>query len=164
MANEHWKLLLYGRIQTPDSPEKLLELCLQYFQWCDNNGIQMSKQIQTGKKAGDQASVVVPRPYHIKALCLHCGISEEYIKDILNTKDRSSMYYIVIQRIMYIIYSQNLELATVGVYNAGLTIKLLGIDKEEQQTSNITVNIAQGLPPLSNSENDILEKLDFEIK
>lgn len=144
------------------SPESLWQNACNYFSWCDNNPISIPKTLMSGKEAGKQVDVRYKRAYNIKALCLHCGIPEEYIKDIRNSKDKQDLYYHVVSKILYIIYSQNLEGAMVDVFNPVFTARVLGMEKEEQTTSAVTVTVVQGLPELSKSENEILEKLESE--
>ncbi|WP_434127569.1 hypothetical protein, partial [Enterococcus faecium] len=76
------------------------------------------------------------------------------------------MYYIVVSKILYVIYVQAYEMAQVGVFNPIFTSKVLGMDKDSEPTGAITVNIVRdNLPPqvptptLAYSENEVLEKL-----
>jgi hypothetical protein len=63
---------------------------------------------------------------------------------------------------MYIIYVQNLEHAVAGEFNSILISKILNMDKGEQESGSVKVSIISGLPSLSNSESEILEKLELE--
>ena len=161
MAN-HWEVLAAGHIRVSNRAEDIWDNAIQYFKWCDNNPIETKKTILIGKAAGTEGKSTLIRPYNVRALCLHCGILEEYLKDILSNKDKSSLYYIVISRIMYLIYVQNVELATVGVFSPIFTARILNLDKDETPNKAITVNIVGGLSPLSMSESEVLEKLDIE--
>jgi hypothetical protein len=158
----HWQVVNSGRIVVSNTPETLWADACEYFKWCDENPIKVKKTLSSGKGAGTTATQEHPRPYSVKGLCLHCGITEEYLKDVRATKDERSLYFIVVSKIMYIIYVQNLELATVGVYNPIFTAKVLNMETDDTPTTAITVNVVGGLPALSSTENEVLEKLELE--
>ena len=161
--SSHWAVVNKGAVVVSNSPQQLWDSAVAYFHWCDENPIKSKKVVPTGKEAGREYTVNLTRPYTIKGLCLHCGILQEYMADLRNSKDKDSMWYIVVSRIMYIIYTQNQEMAMVGEFNQAITGKILGIDKEDAApVSSIKVQIVEGLPPLSNSENEVLEKLVLE--
>jgi len=159
----HWAVLAGGNVKTPTTPEELWESAVSYFMWCDSSPIRYKKVIQTGKNAGGQATEESQRPYTIKGLCLHCGITEEYISAIKQSRDEGDLYYSVIMRILYVIYVQNQELATVGVYNAVFVSRILGIGDQETPGGKLTISIVRASSEkLANSELEVLEKLDLE--
>lgn len=161
---EHWQIVDEGRMVASNSPLSLWRNACAYFEWCDMNKITTEKPVAVGKAAGLTQTLKQNRPYSIKGLCLHCGISEEYIRDVRNSKKIDNEYYAVISKILYIIYVNNLEGAMVGVFNPIFTSKVLNMEKEEQHDSNVTVTvITDGIPELSNSENEILKRLEQEI-
>lgn len=159
---QHWEIVSGGNIVVSNTAEGLWHNACKYFQWCDENPIVTSKTIMTGKEAGREIKNSSIRPYSIKGLCLHCGILEEYMRDIRASKDEGSMYYNVVSKILYLIYIQNLEMAMIGEYSPVFATKVLGMEKEEVPTGAITVNVVPGLPELSKSENEILKKLELE--
>lgn len=159
----HWEKVNEGNVVVSNTPLELWQSACAYFKWTEDNPLKIKRTITTGKEAGKQVTEEHPRPFSIKGLCLHCGILEEYLYDVRNSKTRDSEYYIVISKILYIIYVQNLEYATVGVYSPVFTAKLLGVEKDDASTpSSIRVEVVQGLPSLSETENEVLEKLDRE--
>ena len=158
----HWQVVNSGRINVSTSAEEMWANATRYFEWCDTNPIKVKRTLTSGKEAGKKVDLEQPRPYSIKGLCLHCGILEEYISDLRQTKDKTSLYYIVISKILYIVYIQNLELATVGVFNPIFTAKVLNMENTDTPVSAIRIDIVNGLPALSKSENEILEKLDLK--
>jgi predicted nucleic-acid-binding Zn-ribbon protein len=160
---EHWEMVNKNLTKiVSNTPETLWQNACNYFQWCDTNPISVPKTAMTGREVGKEFNVKYKRAYNIKALCLHCGIPEEYIRDIRQSKDKHSLYFHVISKILYIIYSQNLEGAMVDVFNPIFTAKVLNMEKEEVKSNAVTVTVVQGIPELSNSENEILEKLESE--
>lgn len=160
----HWEIVNSGKICVSSSPEGLWANAVSYFTWCDEHPIETKVALTAGKGAGSQVIKESKRPYSIKGMCLHCGILEEQIRDIRSTKDQSSLYYAVVSKILYIIYIQNLEMATIGEFNPIFVSKVLNMEKDESPTGAITVNVVQGLPELSKSENEILEKLESDIQ
>lgn len=163
MAN-HWEVVDLGvNIGTGDiTPEMLWQNACRYFQWCDDNPIKAKKSITAGKEVGKEVKVKISRPYTIKGMCLHCNIDERYLKDIRNTKETGSDYFIVVSKLLYIIYVQNVEYAMVGIFNPVFTSKILNLDKEESSPQTIKIEMVAGLPTLSGSELEILEKLEKE--
>ena len=159
---DHWEHLYMGAGKTPNTPEELWELACDYFRWCNENPIQTKRTLQTGKEAGKKMEIEHPRPFSIKALCLHCGIFEDYLQDCRAMEDKSNMYYIVASKILYLIYVQNTEYAMVDVYNPMFTQKMLNMDKPEENNNGIRIEIVQGLPKLLTTEEEILKNLESE--
>lgn len=162
MADSHWEIVNGARDVNSNTPQDLWKYAAEYFKWCDDNPVTVKRTLTSGKDAGRKVNVESPRPYSIKALCLHCNIMEEWLRDIRQSKDKTSDFYIVVSKILYIIFIQNLEYATIGVFNPIFTAKVLNMEKDDTPTSAITVNIVDGIPELSKSENEILEKLELE--
>lgn len=161
---EHWQIIANGQVVIDRNAEELWENMCSYFEYCDNNPIEAKRTITSGKGAGNKVSVEMKRPYTIKGLCLHCGISESYLRDIQQSKSKDDLYYIVVERAMYIIQTQLMENALVGEFNPILTSKLLNLDNQENETGAIKVEIVQGTPELANSENEVLEKIEMELE
>jgi len=160
--SSHWEVLNSGKVVVSNSPETLWKQAVDYFKWCDSNPLTTKKTITSGKQAGQKIDEEYCRPYTIKGLCIHCGILQQYISDIVATNDENSDYYHIVQKILYIIYVQNQEMATIGVYSPVFTSKLLNIDKDDTPVRAVTVNIVDGLPKLAKSEMEILEDMKEE--
>jgi len=141
----HWQVVNRGQVVAINSPEDLWFIACAYFKWCDEHPLQGTI-----------------RPYNIKGLCLHGGFSEEYLKDLRNMKDRDSLWWHVVARIVYVIHLQNIELATIGSYNAVFISKLYKMDTEEPQEGAIKIEMVTNVPKLSASENEILTKMNLE--
>lgn len=160
--SQHWEIVNNGQVVVSDTPEELWDNFCSYFFWCDNNPIEVKRTILSGNKANQQANDQKIRPYTVKGLCIHCGILEEYLISVLETKDERSLYYQVVNKARYIIQVQNMEMAMIGEFNPIFTSKVLNMDKEESPNNAVRVIIEQGLPALAISENEIMEKLDSE--
>lgn len=162
MADNHWDIVNQNRNVISSTALSLWENAVMYFNWSKDNPIKNKRTITSGKEVGRIVVTEDTRPLSVKALCLHCNISEEWLRSIRQTKDKESEYYIVVSKILAIIYTQNLEMATIGVFNPIFTAKVLGMEKDETPNSSIKISIVGGLPELSKSENEILEKLELE--
>ena len=161
---DHWEVVQSGRITVANTAEELWLNACKYFLWCKQNPIITKKRINVGKDAGTAYNEETTRPFTIKGLCIHCGIVEEYLSDIRQTKNKDSEYYIVVSKIMYIIYTQNAELATIGVFNPIFTSKMLNMEQDDTPQGSVRIEIVPGLPVLAKSENEILEKIELEIE
>lgn len=158
----HWQVIQTGQVVVSNSPQELWDNACKYFKWCDENYIESSVTLTSGKEAGKVVTDRKIRPYTIKGLCLHCGISEEYLKDMVANQDPTSEYSLAVNRIGYIIHTQNVENATVGIFNPIFTAKILNMDKDVSPSSVVRVEVIGGTPELSRSENQVLEKLELE--
>jgi hypothetical protein len=159
---EHWEVLNNGQQMTPNDAEELWEVAASYFKWCDDNPVKYKRAALSGKQAGQMFEVTATRPYTLRGLCMQCGITEDYLIDCITANDKASLYYQVAKRIQYVIHTQNLENAMVGIFNPIMTAKVLNLEKEEAPVSTVRVEMVGGLPELANSENEILEKLNSE--
>src|SRR4249919_2027979 len=144
--------------------QQLWENALEYFRWNQSNPITFKKTVMSGKQAGDKVEIEAPRMLSVKALCLYCGLLEEYLQDIWQSRDRTSEYYIVATRILYHIHVQNMEYAALDIFNPILVSKLHKIETEEVPTGSIKVEFVRNLPALATTEIEVLEKLDAEMK
>lgn len=168
-TRQHWEVVAMGGVEASMTEEQLWRNAEKYFMWCDNNPIITKRTVQSGKEAGKKVEIESPRPYTVKGLCMHCGILEDYLRDVRDSKDKTSLFYLVVQKILYIIHTQNVEYAAVDVFNSIFISKVLNMDKDETPSTNpkveiINKSISNGseVPLLAKSENDILEKSDFE--
>lgn len=160
---EHWEIVSNGQIVIDTTAEELWENACSYFKFCDDNPIVTKGVVSAGKEVGKQYNIHKKRPYTIKALCLQCGISQEYLSDMKNMKARESEYGMVVDKILNVIYTQNLEHAMTGEFNPQLTARVLNMEKEETNITPPKVEYIYGLPPLASSENEILEKLESQV-
>lgn len=157
----HWEVVAAG-VVAANTPQELWQQACDYFKWCDEHPIVNTKTITSGKTAGGEYKDRTIRPYNLKAFCLHAGLTEQYVRDIRNSKDEGSEYYHVISRVLYIIYVQNHELATVGVFNPIFTAKVLNVGQDDTPAAPIKIEVVNSEMELSSSENEVLEKLELE--
>lgn len=135
--------------------EDLWNDAVEYFMWCESHPIYKEEMVrQTGAVANTKA----PRPFNLPALCIHCGVTPAYIVDMARNKAAGD-FHLVAQKILAVIYSQNLEYAMVGIFNANVTSKKLnlGTPDDEGGKAAATVNIQvieNGAPPLLENEQE----------
>ena len=164
MKKEHWHMVKAGGSQIVNSPEALWEAAQEYFKFCDDNPIKTKRTIQSGKSTGEKVEVEHTRLYNIKAFCIHAGISERYLKDITQSHANDSVYFQVVERILYIIYSQNVEGASADIFNPIIVSKMLQLEKApDDKEPNVKIEIVSSISnKLANSEDEILKNLDLE--
>jgi hypothetical protein len=157
-----WELIGKSKQTGVMDAQTLWSGAMEYFKWADEHPIILSKTITSGKEAGKAVEESKVRPYSIKALCIYLGLTQEYLKDVRLNSDKDSDFYLAIERILLIVFVQNSEMATIGEFNPVFTAKLLNIDSPDEGPKKITIEYVGDLPKLSNSESEILEKLDLE--
>jgi hypothetical protein len=126
-----------------------------YFMWCEANPIYKSEVI---KQTGLLIRTEYPRPFNLPALCIHCGVTVGYINDMSKNKAAGD-YHLVAQKILQVIYAQNLEYAMVGIFNSQITIRKLGLGEDSDKSNlpavvNVTVMKSSDTPALADSEYD----------
>lgn len=161
----HWQIVNSGGIQTSLTPEQLWENATNYFRWCDNHPIKTKRTLTSGKTQGSKVEVEHTRPYTIEAMCLHCGISKKYIKDIQDSADDGNAFFMVVEKILSIIYTQNLEGGITDIYNPIMVSKVLNLDKttnDGNESRAVKVEIVRSESNvLKTSEHDIIKNLDY---
>ena len=130
--NEFWKLRLkHGRDRIIESPEALWENACEYFKWCDDNPLI---EIDFRGKDIERVEVPHPRVYQKPAFAIACGVSAwRVISDLRNVNQD---FLQVITRIEEIIYTQKFEHAAVGMFNASIIARDLGLKESIDHTTN----------------------------
>lgn len=165
MSNEHWKVISAGGRVISVTPEDLWQQAVDYFQWCDDNPITTKKTMLTGKTQGQKVEVDYKRPYTIDGFCLHASITKRWLEDLKGMYGIESIWYKVAEKIMSIIYTQNLEGAIVDLFNPLVISKILNLDKpRDDEGKTVKVEIVDTRKTeLYTNENDILRNLDFNV-
>lgn len=156
----HWEKIDQGGIKASNTPQELWNTAREYFKWCDSNPIIIPRLVTNGKEAGRSFDEKKIRPYNVKALCLHCGISEEYLNDIL--RNGGGEWLFVVKNMLMCIWTQLFEMGALGEFSPIFTAKALNMDKEDAGPQKVTIEYIGDLPQLSSSENEVLEKLKLE--
>ena len=149
-----------GKLKTPETPEEIWDDAVYYFQWADDNPIVKLQPITSGVRAGEQVENVYPRPYSLKAFCLWSGISELMIRMWRDMKDEKNGYFVVVNKILSVIYLQNSEMTLIGVYNPSFIRD--AINQTQERDTVCRIEIVDGLPKLGTSEIEILKSIEIE--
>lgn len=115
-GNEFWKLRSkHGRDKLFNTPDLLWSAACDYFEWCANNPI--------GEKM---------RPFSLTGLMLHLDTGVTFWNDFkrANHKEFSD----TITRIEQVIETQQFEGATVGIFNANIIARKLGLADRQEVT------------------------------
>lgn len=131
-----------GQEQTYDLPDKLLTKAYEYFAWCDQNPLNKSELMKSGERKGDIVDIPIGRPYTVVGLCVYCGISE----DTLHEYGAKDEFALAVKHICDIIRQEQIEGASLGIYNPTIISRLLGLsDKQELPPLNqqpLVINVA----------------------
>lgn len=159
-SKSHWEMVDDASTKVSNSPQELWTSARNYFKWCDDNPIVIPRSVSVGRDAGKSYKDLKIRPYNIKALCLHCNVTEEYMNDIKNSG--SGDWAVVVRNIVWIVYSQLFEMAMIGEFSPAFTSKALSMDKIEEAPRRVVIEYIGDLPELSTSEEDVLLKIEIE--
>lgn len=124
--NQFWKLRSkHGRDKIFSSPEILWEAAQEYFETVDNR-----KWIKTEFHGKDAIECHVPNetPYTISGLCVFLHINRDTWVQYRGYEDFTD----IIARIEQIIYTQKIEGASVGAFNASIVARELGLVDRSQ--------------------------------
>lgn len=132
-GNKFWELRAkHGRDKLFATPELLWEAALEYFNWVDANPI--TEQLWVGKD-GDEKQKKHNRPYTKEGLCFYLGCDDSYFRQqkLKDDKDLKT----VITRIEQTIYDKKYSGAAVGLYNANIIARDLGLS--DKVANHVTI-------------------------
>jgi len=132
IGNKFWELRLkHGRDRIIKSPEELWQNACEYFSWCLDNPII---EVDFRGKDIEQIELPHPRVFQKDAFAVACGLSKwESINDL---KSVNEDFLEVITRIEKIIYTQKYEHAAIGMFNASIIARDLGLKENIDTTTN----------------------------
>ena len=151
-GNSFWKSRSkHGRDKLFATPELLLESATDYFEWCDNNPWITIESVSSSK---DNTVKEKPtqRPYSRSGWYHFVGCSDNWLREF--KKEASEDFLRVIQEIENFIDNQQWEGATVGVFNANIIARTLGLT--DNNKTDLTTN---GKDVTSNLTDDTINKL-----
>lgn len=135
-GNEYYLLRSKDGRDTEYSPESLLEVANQYFQWVLDNPL-MEEQIVKYKDNYERVSLPKMRPFTIQGLCNFAEIAE---KTFWNYEQREEFLQVT-SRIRSIIENHQFEGAASGFLNPNIIARKLGL----ADNSNLNVKTEQPL-------------------
>ena len=147
-GNQFWRLRSkHGRDKLFSTPQLLWEAACEYFQWCEDNPIKA----QDNKGTKNVNEVEFNRPFTLKGFCLYCDATEHWYNNFKNAldseKDKDFLY--ICCKIEDIIYNQKFEGATIGIYNANIIARSLGLSDKAVVEQNRTIeykNVSKQFP------------------
>ncbi len=142
LSKSHWQRLADGDVVAPETPEDFWRSAVSYFSWCDNNPLG-TRESSYGSHGGLKSVFKreFARPYTLTGLCIHCGVSEKWINEIRVNMNPESLWYQVIEKVIYVIYTQNVEYSIVGMFNKDLSSKQIESLKPQQDDAPIRIEV-----------------------
>jgi len=123
-----------GRPRAFNSPEELLERCIDYFKWVDDNPIEEQKIFHSnGETTKDTVSK--QKPYTVRGMCLYIGIS----RDTWYSYAKKGSFSDICAYIEDHIYNQKLEGASAGIFNHAIIARHLGLADKVEETKRVTL-------------------------
>jgi hypothetical protein len=130
-GNQFWKLRSKnGRDKLFATPELLWQAATEYFQWCEDHPIEA----EDNKGTKNVNIIKFNRPFTMKGFCIYIDASEHWIDNFKKTASEDFLY--IIYKIEAIIYNQKFEGAIVGIYNANIIARSLGLKERSDITSD----------------------------
>ena len=155
-GNKLWKTRSkHGRDKIFATADDLWNAAIEYFNYCDNNPLTKHEVIKSGNRAGEVVEFPISRPYTLTALCIFLGVNTKYFHDFKkHLKENETDFSEVITRIEDSIYNQKFEGASVGLFNANIIARDLGLmDKTDVTTGGEKINVISlggGIKPPEN--------------
>lgn len=119
------------------TPEALQEALCEYFQWADDNPIE-TEVLGWFQGVATRETVEHPRAYTIGGILAFLGINGRTWAD---WKDARPDLLPVIDWAYEVVREQKFTHAMVGVFNAGLTARDLGLSEKVDTTAKATVQV-----------------------
>jgi hypothetical protein len=136
-GNQFWKLRSkHGRDKLFKTPQLLWEAACEYFQWCEDNPIEAYEN----KGTKNVNLIKFRRPFTLKGFCLYCDASENWYKEFRDglDKEKDKGFFAITDKIESIIYTQKFDGAAIGIFNANIIARDLGLsDKQSIQQNTI---------------------------
>ena len=131
-GNHYWEPRKKHGNNKTYKPDELWEAACTYFQWCEDNPWTQAIPVKAGPQFGQTVTASTPRPFTLKALCIHLGIT---FQTFLNY-ETDNEYSDTCSNIKDIISNQKFEGAAVGIFNSSIIARDLGLtDKREHGNS-----------------------------
>ena len=120
-----------------NAPKDLWESACKYFQYCDANPWVKNEAIKSGDMVGTTMEVETAKPYTLTGLCCFLNISLETFSNYSKNQDYKT-FFGVCKQIREIVYTQKFEGAAVGVFNANIIARDLGLSEKKDVEKTIT--------------------------
>ena len=152
IGNQFWKNVPYEKLGRPaayNSPKELWDEVVGYFDECDNNPIEVDKEISSDKGVS-QITSKHRIPYTWRGLYVYLGV-----RDLEHYKTKNEFSEIM-KHIGNIIYNQKFTGAAIGIFNHNLIARELGLND-----NIVNTNLNHEMPPITEERiKEITDKLN----
>lgn len=125
------------------TPMDLWEAFSEYVQWAKNNPLFKHDVIKSGEDAGKVINIPADRPFTVDDFCLYVGISDRTFRNY-GSGDSYIEYLPIYEQIQKTCRSQKFNGAAIGIYNANIIARDLGlVEKTETKHDGIPA-----IPPM----------------
>jgi hypothetical protein len=141
LGNKWWKRRSkHGRDKIFQTPKIMLQAAYEYFDDNAKNPWYKKEVVKSGELAGSIIDVPAETPLSLRGLAMFWGVHTRYLEQFesdLSEEDRANPegFYAVITHIKDIIQRQQIEGATLGVYNGNIISRLVGLVEKTDVTS-----------------------------
>ena len=112
-----------------ETPEELLQACVEYFEWADANPLKEEKVFSNGHRA----TVSHPRALTVKGMCVFMNMARRSWGDYRGRDEFTE----ICEMVEDIIYEQKFAGAAAGMFNATIIARDLGLtDKTDHMSSD----------------------------
>lgn len=131
LGNKFWQMAANpGRPRVFSTPEEMYQLACEYFQWCEDNPIIQKDWVG---KDGDEVFREKPIPYTQDGFCLYLGIDDDTFR-LYGKDEKRKEFWGVYTYVMKTIKTQKFNGAAVGIFNASIIARDLGlVDKTQSE-------------------------------
>jgi hypothetical protein len=137
-GNRFWEMRSsHGRKPIFHDADELWDAACEYFEWATNNDIEDEVVFHfQGTITTHKAKKI--RPMTIQGLCLYLDISDESWANYA----KNNNFFGIVERIKRVIYEQKFAGATVGIFNASIIARELGLmEKPEPPKDDTEITI-----------------------
>lgn len=137
-GNRFWEMRSsHGRKPIFRDADELWDAACEYFEWATNNDIEDEVVFHfQGTITTHKAKKI--RPMTIQGLCLYLDISDESWANYA----KNNNFFGIVERIKRVIYEQKFAGATVGIFNASIIARELGLmEKPEPPKDDTEITI-----------------------
>lgn len=139
-GNQFWKLVPDpGRKKDYARPDLLWKKACEYFDWCDNNPIETLETEESLKESKEKRKYY-PVPYTLEGVWLYLGLSKQGFENY-GTKEGYEAFFDVIRQIKDIVRTQKFEGASVGLFNANIIARDLGLSEKQEVKQQTEVKL-----------------------
>lgn len=140
IGNEFWKARLTdGREKIFATPESYWEAAIKYFQWVEDNPLNVAEPIKSGDKAGELMYLPKARAMTLMGLAIFLGVDVRTLNNYHSNDGEYKEFFPISTCIREIIRNQKLEGAASGLFNANIIAMELGMKDKKEISGSMAV-------------------------